>query len=169
MAVRRTRRAYDPLAGLLKAWAAAARVTPYLVEHLDPAIWRVPVPAKGGRTIAQLVAHIHNCGLRYLERTAPNATVPADLDRHRVTQKAAVRALMERRRAVIEVVGPALAGDGRIVGFPYDAAQYLAYYMVHDSHHRGQITQMARLLGRPVSREVMNGMWQFSKRAREWA
>jgi len=167
MATVRTRKAYDPLAGLLKGWAAAARITPYLVERLDPAIWRIPFPAKGGKTIAQLVAHIHNCGLRYLERTAPTAEVPADLDRHRVTQKGAVRALMERRRAVIEVVGAALRRDGRIVGFPYDAAQYLAYYMVHDAHHRGQITQMARLLGKPVSKETMVGMWHFAKRAKE--
>ena len=167
MASSRSRGAYDPLAGLLKAWAAAARVTPYLVQRLDPTIWRVPVPAKGGKTIAQLVAHIHNCGLRYLERTAPTAAVPAELDRHRVTPKEAVRALMQRRRAVVEVVGSALRGNGRIVGFPHDAAQYLAYYMVHDAHHRGQITQMARLLGRPVPRETMMGMWQFAKRARE--
>lgn len=166
MAVTRPR-AYDPVAGLLKGWAAAARVTPYLVARLDPSIWRVPVPAKGGKTIAQMVAHIHNCGLRYLERTAPGAHVPAELDRYRITQKGAVRALMERRRAVIEVVGAALRGNGRIAGFPYDAAQYLAYYMVHDSHHRGQITQMARLLGHPVPRETMNGMWQFATRARE--
>ena len=163
----RTHREYDPVTALLTAWAAAARITPYLVEHLDPAIWRVPVPAKGGKTIAQLAAHIHNCGLRYLERTDPAARVPAELDRHRVTQQAASTALMQRRRAVIEVVGAALRGNGRIVGFPHSAAQYLAYYMVHDAHHRGQITQIARLLGRPVSRDTMLGMWQFNKRAKE--
>jgi len=158
---------YDPAAALLKSWAAAARVTPYLVERLHPSIWRVPVPEKRGKTIAQMTAHIHNCGLRYLERTAPMARVPAELNRHRVTQKEAVRALMARRRAVLEVVGAALRGDGRIAGFPADAAQYLAYYMIHDAHHRGQIAQMARLLGRPISKETMIGMWAFPARARE--
>lgn len=167
MSAARRRAPYDALAGMLKAWAAAARVTPYLVERLDPAIWRVPVPEKRGKTIAQVVAHIHNCGLRYLERTDPAARVPAELDRHRVTPQAAARALMQRRRAVLDVVGEALRGDGHIVGFPHDAAQYLAYYMVHDAHHRGQITQMARLLGRPIARETMVGMWQFTRRSRE--
>ncbi len=163
----RPRGAYDPVAGLLKAWAAAARVTPYLVERLDPAIWRVPVPEKRGKTIAQMAAHIHNCGLRYLERTDPSAPVPGELDRHRVTQTEAARALMARRRAVLLVVGEALRGDGRIVGFPHDAAQYLAYYMVHDAHHRGQIAQMARLLGKPIAQATMMGMWQFTRRAKE--
>jgi len=74
---------------------------------------------------------------------------------------------MDRRRAVTEVVGVVLRRDGRIVGFPYDAAQYLAYYMVHDAHHRGQIVQMARMLGKPVSKETMIGMWHFTKRAKE--
>jgi uncharacterized damage-inducible protein DinB len=95
------------------------------------------------------------------------AQVPAELDRHSVTQKEAGRALMRRRRAVLDVVGAALRSDGRIVGFPHDAAAYLAYYMVHDAHHRGQITQMARLLGRPVAKATMIGMWEFAKRARE--
>ena len=167
MGTSRSRATYDPVAALLKAWSAAARVTPYLVEHLDPSIWREPVPEKHGKTIAQLVAHIHNCGLRYLERTDPSADVPGDLDRYRVTPPQAVKALMRRRRAVTEVVGAALRGNGRIVGFPYDAAQYLAYYMVHDAHHRVQITQMARLLGRPVAKDAMNGMWHFTKRAKE--
>jgi uncharacterized damage-inducible protein DinB len=163
----RTRPRYDPLTGLLTAWAAAARITPYLVERLDPAIWRAPVPEKHGKTIAQLAAHIHNCGIRYLERTDPSARVPGQLDRNRVTPQQAAKALMARRRAVIDVVGAALREDGRIVGFPGDAARFLCYYMVHDAHHRGQITQMARLLGRPVSKDTMIGMWAFSKRARE--
>ena len=43
--------------------------------------------------------------------------------------------------------------------FPYDAATFLAYYLAHDSHHRGQIVLLARLLGHPVSQRTMSGMW----------
>jgi hypothetical protein len=89
------------------------------------------------------------------------------LDRRRVTRAQAVRALAAKRRAVLAIVGGALKDDGRIVGFHHDAAGYLMYYMTHDAHHRGQIVLQARLLGHPISRETMIGMWQFSKRARE--
>lgn len=152
---------------LLKAYSASARVNQYLIERLHPTVWRARSPLPKGRTIAALVAHIHNCGLRYLERTAPGVRVPAELDRHRVTPAQAARALRAKRNAVLGIVGAALRDDRRIVGFPYDAAGYLTYYMAHDAHHRGQIVLQARLLGHPISQKTMSGMWQWNPRAKE--
>jgi uncharacterized damage-inducible protein DinB len=160
----------EAAAALLRSYSASARINQYLVERLDPAVWRVAVRGNEGkplRTIAALVAHLHNCGLRYLVRTAPAAAVPPELDRLRVTRAQAVRALGAKRRAVLRIVGAALAEGRRIVGFPYDAASYLAYYAVHDGHHRGQIVMLARLLGHPISQETMSGMWQWTRRAAE--
>jgi uncharacterized damage-inducible protein DinB len=163
-----SRRPLDPGAALLRAYSASARINQYLVERLDPALWRATPPGgRGSRTIAALVAHMHNCGLRYLERTDPAARLPAELDRYRVTRAQATRALGAKRKAVLHVVGEAMADGRRIVGSPHDAAAYLAYYMSHDAHHRGQIVQLARMLGHPVSRDTMIGMWQWSARARE--
>ncbi len=139
----------------------------YLVERLDPAVWRAKPPAPKMRTIAALVAHVHNCGLVYLRRAAPGLTVPPDLDRFRVTQAAAVRALAAKRRAVLAVLEPALARGGRVGGSSHDPVSFLTYYMVHDGHHRGQILWLARLVGHPVSTETMSGMWQWAARARE--
>jgi uncharacterized damage-inducible protein DinB len=154
-------------AALLRAYSANARINQYLVQQLDPAVWHAPPPGPKTRTIAALVAHLHNCGLRYLERTAPGFPVPAELDRRRVTRAQAARALAAKRKAVLAIVGGALEDDGRIVGFPHDAAGYLMYYMIHDAHHRGQIVLQARLLGHPITQETMIGMWEFSKRAKE--
>lgn len=152
---------------LLKAYSANARINQYLVQQLDPAVWRAPAPGPKTRTIGAQVAHLHNCGLRYLERTAPGFPVPAELDRRRVTRAQAVRALAAKRRAVLAIVGGALKDDGRIVGFHHDAAGYLMYYMIHDAHTRGQIVLQARLLGHPIDQKTMIGMWEFAKRAKE--
>ena len=141
----------DVDAALLRAYTASARVNEYLVERLDPAVWRAKPPAPKMRTIAALVAHVHNCGLVYLRRAAPGLTVPPDLDRFRVTQAAAVRALAAKRRATLAVLEPALARGGRVGGSSHDPVSFLTYYMVHDGHHRGQIVWLARLLGHPVS------------------
>ena len=154
----------------MTAYAASARINQYLVEQLSPAVWRAPPPGGngrgGGRTIAALFAHIHNCGLRYLERTDPEG-VPGELERARVTQKEAARALGAKGRAVVRIVGAALADSSRIVGYPHSAVHYLTYYMTHDAHHRGQIVQLARELGHPISQRTMVGMWQWSSRAKE--
>ena len=143
-------RPLDVGAALLHAYAANARVNQYLVERLHPSVWRAKPPAPRMRTVAALVAHVHNCGLVYLKRAAPNVAVPGEMDRFRVTPAQAARALKQGER-----IGP------------HDAATFLAYYMVHDGHHRGQILLQARLLGHPVSTETMSGMWQWPARARE--
>jgi uncharacterized damage-inducible protein DinB len=158
-------RPVDVGAALLRAYAASARVNQYLVERLHPSVWRAKPPSPRMRTIAALVAHVHNCGLVYLKRAAPTVAVPAELDRFRVTPAQSARALEAKRQAVLKIAGDAVKRGGRIG--PHDAATYLAYYMVHDGHHRGQILLQARLLGHPVSTETMSGMWQWPARARE--
>ncbi|HEV8400299.1 MAG TPA: DinB family protein [Gemmatimonadales bacterium] len=152
----------------MTAYAASARINQYLVEQLSPAIWRVPPPGGNGRgrTIAALFAHIHNCGLRYLERTDPKG-VPGELERARVTPTEAARALGAKGQAVLRIVGAALSDGSRIVGYPHSAVHYLTYYMIHDAHHRGQIVQLARELGHPISQRTMIGMWQWARRAEE--
>jgi uncharacterized damage-inducible protein DinB len=157
----------DLAAALLSAYSANARVNGYLVERLDPLVWRARPPAPKMRSIAAIVAHMHNCALTYLRRAAPKRPVPPDLDRFKVTPAQAARALEAKRRAVLEIVGPALAHRGRIGGSPHDAASFLSYYMVHDAHHRGQILLQARLLGHPVDLDTMSGMWQWTARRRE--
>jgi uncharacterized damage-inducible protein DinB len=142
-------------------------VTQYLVERLHPAVWRAQPPGPKVRTVAALVAHLHNCGLVYLQRAAPGVRVPDELDRFRVTQGQAARALGHKRKAVLAIAGAALEQNARIDGFRPDAATFLAYYMVHDGHHRGQIVFLARLLGHPVSVQTMSGMWQWGARAAE--
>jgi len=157
----------DLTAELLGAYSASARVNAYLVERLDPDVWRAKPPAPKMRTIAAIVAHMHNCALVYLRRAAPKVSVPPELDRHKVTQAGAVRALMAKRRAVLEVLEPALERGGRVGRSVHHPVQFLTYYMVHDGHHRGQILLQARLLGHPITTDTMSGMWLWTARARE--
>jgi uncharacterized damage-inducible protein DinB len=157
----------DLTAELLGAYSASGRVNAYLVERLDPDVWRAKPPAPKMRTIAAIVAHMHNCALVYLRRAAPKVSVPPELDRHTVTQAAAVRALMAKRRAVLEVLEPALERGGRVGRSVHRPVQFLTYYMVHDGHHRGQILLLARLLGHPITIDTMSGMWLWTARARE--
>jgi uncharacterized damage-inducible protein DinB len=158
-------RPVDVGAALLRAYSASARVNSYLVERLHPSVWRAKPPAPRMRTVAAVVAHVHNCALVYLRRAAPNVAVPEELDRFRVTAAQAGRALEAKRQAVLEIAAAAVERGGRIG--PHDAATFLAYYMVHDGHHRGQILLQVRLLGHPVSTQTMSGMWLWAARARE--
>jgi hypothetical protein len=84
MAASRRRRPFVVSDALLRAYSASARVNQYLVERVDPAVWRAKLPG-AGRTIAALVAHLHNCGLVYVRRAPGGEATPGELDRFRVT------------------------------------------------------------------------------------
>ncbi|HZH39696.1 MAG TPA: DinB family protein [Gemmatimonadales bacterium] len=158
----------DATATLLAAYSASARVNQYLVERLHSSIWRAQLGGPRVRTVAGIVAHTHNCSLIYLRRAAPTVSVPPELDRFTVTQKQAARVLGAKRKAVLRIVTQCLKGNGRVDGWTGgNAAMFLAYYMSHDAHHRGQIVTLARLLGHPLSTKTMSGMWQWGVRSRE--
>ena len=90
--------------------------------------------------------------------------MPDELDRFRVTPALAGRALAAKRRAVLKIVGAALDRGGRIGGSPHDAAGFIAYYMAHDSHHRGQIVLSLKQAGHPVNKKVQYGIWEWGVR-----
>src|SRR5438309_6486299 len=143
----RGRSTLEPLAALVRAYSASARVNQYLVERLDPAVWRAELRGGRGdrlRTIAALVAHLHNCGLRYLVRTDPAADVPRELDRLRVTRAQAVRALGAKRKAVLRVVPSAIAAGRRGAGVPPPAAGVLTLYPPPARPYPGPISSQTR-------------------------
>ncbi len=148
---------------LLNAFNTNDRINHYLIRSLPPVAWKAK-PADGkGRTIAAIVAHMHNVRVMWL-KAAKAVEIPGQLDRASVTPAQAMRALENSRHALSVILSQALTGDGRIKGFRPDAAGFLGYLIAHDAHHRGQITMQARQLGSPLSQKAMFGMWEWNRR-----
>src|SRR5260370_1044134 len=59
---------------LLETYASNDAMNQLILSHLDPRAWRAQPPGeKGkGRTIAAIFAHLHNCRLKWLKRSAPH-------------------------------------------------------------------------------------------------
>ena len=72
---------------LAEAFATNERINQYLLDALDKKVWRADPPSGGGRTVAQIVAHMHNVRHMWLVVTAPGQPVPAKLDRNKCTRK----------------------------------------------------------------------------------
>ena len=149
---------------LVAAYATSDRINRYLVENLSDEGWRSDPLTGKGRTIAAIVAHIHNVRLMWLKVAAKDEPLPDELDRATVTRQQALAALEKSHDAVARLIMAALAGDGRIRRFRPDVAGFLAYLISHDAHHRGQISMLARQVGHPLSQKVMFGMWEWGSR-----
>jgi hypothetical protein len=94
--------------------------------------------------------------------------VPRGVDRHRVSRRQLLAALAQSARAIGGLLEVGLANGGHLAGFsPPEVTHFLAYQIAHEGHHRGQIVMVARQLGYRLPAEVTNGLWQWSKRARE--
>ena len=147
---------------LLSAFDTNDRINQYLLENVPAEAWRAEPPAKKGRDVAGIAAHMHNVRVMWLK--AAGGKVPEQLDKATVTPAQAQKALEASRVALREVLRAALESDGRIKGFRPDVAGFVGYLIAHDAHHRGQIAMLARQTGHALPQKAMFGMWEWGVR-----
>ncbi len=148
---------------LRKAFQTNNRINLYLIENLPAPAWREKPSDGKGRTIAAIVAHLHNVRVMWL-KAAKSEEIPEQLDRASVTPAQATRGLEISNRALESIITRAMESDGRIKNFRPDVAGFIGYLIAHDAHHRGQITMLARQLGHPLPQKAMFGMWEWGSR-----
>lgn len=150
---------------LLVAFDTNDRINQYLIDNLPAAAWLAEPPQGKGRTIAAIVAHIHNVRLMWLKAAAKGSNIPEPLDRS-VTVAQASKALEQSRAALAELLKSALDGGGGVKGFKPDVAGFFGYLIAHDAHHRGQICMLARQAGHALPQKAMFGMWEWGARGK---
>jgi uncharacterized damage-inducible protein DinB len=161
---------------LLETYAVNDAMNQLLLAHLDPKAWRATMPGekgKSGRTIAAIFAHLHNCRLPWLKKSAPHLELPAPLDPNRCTMKQAVSAHRESSEQCLRMLSDALSAkpDRKVTKFPRDGwgrvwpagATMFAYMFSHEAHHRGQVLMLAHQLGYRLPAEASGGIWQWDK------
>lgn len=148
---------------LLHALDTNNRISLYLIENLPTEAWNAKPPGGKGRTVAAIVAHMHNVRVMWL-KAAKAEDIPEQLERSTVTPVEAAHALENSRAALHALCRRAIEGDGRIRSFRPDVAGFIGYLIAHDAHHRGQIAMLARQLGYPLPQKAMFGMWEWGSR-----
>lgn len=155
---------------LVAAFLVNERMNQFLLEHLDPRAWTAPPPLVkegAGRTIAAIVAHVHNVRHMWLAVSAKGTRIPGKVDRRKLTIPEAKRALAASAAAVRALLERSIEAGGRVQEFRPDVAGFLGYLVSHEAHHRGQIAMLARQLGYPLSQDATFGMWDWAKRWKE--
>ncbi len=150
-------------AALLNTFDTNNRINQYLIENLPADAWHSKPPDGKGRTVAAIIAHMHNVRVMWL-KAAKADEIPEQLDKTSVTPAQAVRGLEQSLSALNALIRSALAGDGRIRNFRPDVVGFVGYLIAHDAHHRGQIAMLARQLGHPLPQKAMFGMWEWGTR-----
>ncbi|HTS35050.1 MAG TPA: DinB family protein [Candidatus Solibacter sp.] len=161
---------------LLQIYAANDLMNQLLLENLHPRAWRARPPQvkpAGGRTIAAIFAHLHNCRLVWLKRSAPHLPCPKALDPARCTLKQAMAAHRRSGKACLSMLKDAFSErlDRRVTRFSRGSwtrdwpagATMFAYMFGHEAHHRGQIIAQAHALGYRLPVHAAYGIWHWEK------
>jgi uncharacterized damage-inducible protein DinB len=160
---------------LVETYAVNDAMNQLILAHLDPRAWRAELAAKsrGGRTIASIFAHLHNCRVRWLERNAPHLKRPAALDPYRCTMRQAAAAHKKSAEQCLTMLTEALsdAPERRVTKFSRDGwtrtwpagASMFGYMFSHEAHHRGQILMLAHQLGYRLPAKAWGGIWNWDK------
>lgn len=164
---------------ILPAWRTNCRVTAFLVEHLPAALWRAGVPGAPHRTVRMMAAHLHNARARWVRTLGleHGIAAPPLVDRFGVTRRGLLAALRRSSRGIEAVLELGLAAGGQVPpskgyvwrNLPLDVGHVLTYFIAHEAHHRGQLVLVARQLGHRFPSPVVNGLWDWTRRAREAA
>jgi uncharacterized damage-inducible protein DinB len=159
---------------LLETYACNDAMNQLILAELDPRAWRAQLPSenRGGRTIAAIFAHLHNCRLSWLKNSAPHLKCPAPLDPDRCTIRQASAAHAKSGAQCLRMLSDALsaAPNRRVAKFARGSwaqtwpagGTMFAYMFSHEAHHRGQILMLAHQLGYRML-HTTPGVWHWEK------
>jgi len=155
--------AFDLAFSLLYAFDTNEKVNQFMLDQIPSEAWRAEPPNGKGRTIAAMVAHIHNVRVMWLKAAAKGSKIPDQLERDKVTIAGAKKGLAESHAALRALIESSIKSDGRIKGFKPDVSSFLGYLFAHDAHHRGQVMMLARQTGHALPQSAQFGMWEWGK------
>jgi uncharacterized damage-inducible protein DinB len=163
MATRKNRLPFDVPGELLARFDHCCRVTTLLVGAIPVRIWRSAPPTGRGRTIAEIVSHMHSLR-RTFAKMGGGVKRGEPIDRLTSTPAQAVRELRLSHASMLAVFTKAFAEErARVKGLPRRVVDMLTYLMQHDAHHRGQITMLAKDLGFELPDRVTSRMWGWRR------
>jgi uncharacterized damage-inducible protein DinB len=150
---------------LVEAWRINNRANLLLLEAISDAGLESTMSQRGGRTVAQQLAHLHNVRIGWLEVCSPPlARQQKKVDaKQTVTRKLLLERLAASADAVADMLGQSLADGGKLRGFKRGPVVLAGYLIAHDAHHRGNILLTLKLSGHPVAEQVRYGIWEWGR------
>ena len=154
--------AMDYRKSLLETFSINEKANQILLSSIAADAWHAAPPSGKGRSIADIAAHIHNVRLMWLAAADKSAKLPAKLDPEKASREQVQGSLKASADAIHGLLQKALEdAAGKVPNFKPDVVAFVGYLIAHDSHHRGQISMLARQVGHPLPPKVGFGLWEW--------
>jgi uncharacterized damage-inducible protein DinB len=150
----------------LDTWAIHNRVLLYLLDAI-PQEALGGVSASGGRSVGQMLAHVHNVRLMWLEACAPDlfatvSKIPAG-KKDVFTKEQLTAALEASNRAMTDLFRGGFE-SGKIKNAKPHPAGFFGYFIAHEWYHVGEIGMTLTQAGYALDEKIAYGLWEWGKR-----
>lgn len=151
---------------LLEAWMTNHRINVHLLEAITDEGLASTLSTRGGRDVARQFAHLHNVRIWHLEKRARDLADALETFESKYSpRKAELRdALAASADRIATFLLDVLEGVPKRRGFKKGIFTTLAYFVAHESHHRGSILLTLKQCGHMPSKDVVYGLWGWDQR-----
>ena len=150
---------------IVEAWRTNHRINLRLIERISEAGMRCTLSTRGGRNVVRQFAHLHNVRVWHLNRRAKSlakgARTFATYDEP--DRRALVAAMSDSARRVEDLFRLASEGAPGVRTIKRGLIPYLAYFIAHESHHRGNILLTLKQCGHPVDSTTRYAIWDWDR------
>jgi uncharacterized damage-inducible protein DinB len=155
---------------VVEAWRTNDRINRILIDAVADEGWTATLSTRGGRDVGRQFAHLHDVRLYHLEKRAKDLAeglekfASKDAPARTPSKEEVIRALAASGERVATFLEELAAGAPNRKGFRKGLATTLAYFVAHESHHRGSIVLTLKQAGHPVPKDVRYGIWDWDRR-----
>ena len=153
------------IAELVEAWRTNHRINLYLIDHISDEGMKCTLSKRGGRNVVRQFCHLHNVRLWHLEARAKDLSkglykfaTEEEPDKERLKEN-----LVASAQRIEEFLEQAAAGAARRRPFKKGVASIFAYFVAHDSHHRGNILLTLKQCGHKIDPKAGWAIWEWDK------
>ena len=150
---------------LREAWTTNHRINVLLLEAISDEGLATTLSTRGGRDVARQFAHLHNVRIWHLDKRAKDLADGLDTFESKYSPPKAelLVALTASTDRIATFLLDVLQGVPKRRGFKKGIFTTLAYFVAHESHHRGSILLTLKGCGQRMSTANSYKIWGWDQ------
>ena len=150
---------------LIDAWRINNRMNLLLIDNITDEGMQKTLSTRGGRTVYLQLVHVHNVRIGWLEVIAKDIfSKYKAIDKEAAYDKKTLRkAFEDSARGIEEFIERSWDDSGKVKSFKKGLIPLIAYFISHESHHRGSIMLTLKQSGVKLTDTLKWGLWEWGK------